>query len=238
MIFKIFIFVSKKGINKMKAVAVIPVKLNNERVPGKNIKQFSDGTPLISMIQKACLNAKKVDEVYVFCSDPMICKYKLEGVKYLERPKFLDQQCVNSNDILREFIKCVDADIYIEAHATGPFTKSKSIDSCITAIESGKYDSAFLVKRLQEFLWNKKNPINFDLQHFPRSQDIEPIYMETCGAYAFSKETFLKYDRRVGENPYLHEVSELESCDIDYPDDFIIADAIYSYLNKFSKEEV
>lgn len=216
----------------MKIIAVIPIKLKNERVPGKNIKRFSDGTPLMTMIQKACLNAEKVDETYVYCSNPEVCEYMLPEVKYLQRPEFLDTQNVNSNDILREFIKQADADIYVEAHATGPFTKSESIDACISAIESGKFDSAFLVKRLQEFLWNKEAPINFDLQHFPRSQDIEPIFMETCGAYAFSKETFLKYDRRVGIKPYLHEVSELESCDIDYPEDFMIADAIYSYLNK------
>ena len=37
----------------MKTVAMIPIKLNNERVPGKNLKQFSDGTPLIKLIQKA-----------------------------------------------------------------------------------------------------------------------------------------------------------------------------------------
>lgn len=44
----------------MKVVVMIPIKLNNERVPGKNLKCFSDGTPLINFIQKACLNAKKL----------------------------------------------------------------------------------------------------------------------------------------------------------------------------------
>lgn len=31
----------------MKIVSFTPVKLNNERVPGKNTKRFKDGTPLI-----------------------------------------------------------------------------------------------------------------------------------------------------------------------------------------------
>ena len=44
----------------MKVVAMIPIKLNNERVPGKNIKKFSDGTPLMSLIQRACMGAEKV----------------------------------------------------------------------------------------------------------------------------------------------------------------------------------
>ena len=44
----------------MKTVIMIPIKLNNERVPGKNIKRFADGTPLMSFIQKACLGSKRL----------------------------------------------------------------------------------------------------------------------------------------------------------------------------------
>ena len=35
---------------KKKIVAMVPVKLNSERVKGKNIRPFSDGTPLIQFI--------------------------------------------------------------------------------------------------------------------------------------------------------------------------------------------
>ncbi len=216
----------------MKTVAMIPIKLNNERVPGKNIKKFEDGTPLMSLIQKACLGAKKVDEVYVYCSNPNVKDYLEEGVKYLQRPDFLDTNKVNCNDIIREFMKEVDADIYVVSHATGPFTQSNSIDACVDAVASGEYDSAFLARRLQEFLWCKGTAMNFDIQHFPRTQDLEPIYSEAPGAYVFSKETFTKYDRRVGMHPYIHEISEIESRDIDYPDDFDIANAIYMSIIK------
>ena len=121
----------------------------------------------------------------------------------------------------------MDADIYVVSHATGPFTKSESIDACIDAVRSGEYDSAFLARRLQEFLWQQGTALNFDIQNFPRTQDLMPIYSEAPGAYVFTKETFLKYDRRVGVKPYIHEISEIESRDIDYPEDFEIANAIY-----------
>lgn len=212
---------------KMKTVVMIPIKLNNERVPGKNIKRFSDGTPLMTMIQKACLGAQKVDDVYVYCSNPKVQKYLEPGVEFLQRPEFLDTAAINCNDIIREFIKKVDADIYVASHATGPFTRSESIDACINAVASGKYDSAFLGKKMQEFLWQEGVALNFDIQRFPRTQDLIPIYSETPGAYVFTKETFKKYDRRVGIKPYIHNVSEIESRDIDYPEDFVIADAIY-----------
>lgn len=224
---------------KMKVVAMIPIKLNNERVPGKNVKKFSDGTPLITFIQKACLNAATVDEVYVYCSNEQIIDHLAEGVRYLKRPDYLDTDQVNCNDIIREFMKQVDADIYIAAHATGPFTQSKSIDTCVERVMTGKYDSAFLARRLQEFLWCDGQALNFDIQNFPRTQDLTPIYSEAPGAYVFPKETFIKYDRRVGIKPYIHEVSEIESRDIDYPVDFEIANAIYMNLvsqNKVNSE--
>ena len=41
----------------MKTVAVVPIKMNNVRTPGKNTKPFSDGTPLIHLIQKKLLNS-------------------------------------------------------------------------------------------------------------------------------------------------------------------------------------
>lgn len=220
---------------KMKVVAMIPIKLNNERVPGKNIKKFSDGTPLITFIQKACLNAATVDQVYVYCSNEQINEYLEEGVQFLKRPEYLDTDKVNCNDIIREFMKQVNADIYIAAHATGPFTQSTSIDVCVEKIKTGKYDSAFLARRLQEFLWSNGEALNFDVQNFPRTQDLTPIYSEAPGAYVFLKETFRKYDRRVGIKPYIHEISEIESRDIDYPVDFEIADAIYMNLVSVNK---
>lgn len=214
----------------MKTVVMIPIKMNNQRLPGKNIKTFSDGTPLVTLIQRACLNARTVDEVYIYCSSEDIKPYLLDGVKFLKRPEWLDGNGANCNDIIREFMKEVDADIYIASHATGPFTRSVSIDACVDMVKTGEYDSAFLANGMQQFLWSDGKAINFDVQNFPRTQDLTPVYIETPGAYVFTRETFQKYNRRVGVKPYIHRVSEIESRDIDNPEDFLIADAIYTSI--------
>ena len=206
---------------------MIPIKLNNQRIPGKNLKCFDDGTPLINFIQQAMLNSKQLKKIYVYCSDEKIQDYLLPGIEYLKRPEYLDSDQCNCNDIINEFIKTVSANIYCVSHVTGPFTKSKSIDACIEAVSSGEYDSAFLAKGMKEFLWMNNKALNFDIQNFPRTQDLESIYSETPGAYVFTKDTFRKYKRRVGIRPYIHEVDEIESRDIDYPIDFVIANAIY-----------
>lgn len=215
---------------KKKVVGMIPIKLNNERIPGKNLKRFFDGKPLITFVQETMLGAMSLDNVYLYCSNESVKEYLCDKIILLKRPEFLDENGINCNDIIREFIKEIDADIYVVSHATAPFTKSESVDICVEKVLSGQYDSAFLARRLQEFLWSNGKPINFDVQHFPRTQDLDPVYSEAPGAYVFTKESFLIHDRRVGEKIYIHEISEIESRDIDYIENFEIANAIYKEI--------
>ncbi len=216
----------------MKTVAIIPIKLSSTRVPGKNIKPFFDGTPLMAFIQKACLKARNIDEVYVYCSDEAVIPYVLPNVRFLKRPEYLDGDNINANDFLREFMKEVDADIYVNAHTTSPFAKPETLEELVDKVVSGDYDSAFCAEAIKTFMWEEGKPINFDPDHFPRTQDLPLIYGETSIAYVFTKESFLKHNRRLGSRPYIKEVGKIEAIDIDYPEDFEIADAIYKEVIK------
>lgn len=216
----------------MKTVALIPIKLDSKRVPGKNTKPFFDGTPLMHFIQKACLNAETIDEVYVYCSDEEVKKYIIPGVQFLKRPEYLNGDNINANDFIREFIKAVDAGIYVNAHTTSPFAKPETIDDCVRQVASGRYDSAFCAEAVRTFLWEDGKPVNFNPDHFPRTQDLPLIYGETSIAYVFTKESFIKHNRRLGSNPYIKKVSKIEAMDIDYPEDFEICNAIYKEIIK------
>lgn len=210
----------------MKTVAVIPMKLNNSRLPGKNTKPFTDGKPLCHYILSTMLKAKGVDEVYVYCSNPEIKKYIPDGVKYLKRSEDLDQNTTKMNEVLQAFAHDVPADIYILTHATAPFVKAESIEKGLEKVKSGEYDSSFAAKKLQDFLWKDGKPFNYKLDAIPRTQDLDPMYEETSGFYIFTKDVIKKMNRRIGEKPYVVEVSEVESVDIDEAEDFEIADAI------------
>lgn len=216
----------------MKVVALIPIKLESKRVPHKNIKPFYDGTPLMHFIQKACLDTKTIDEVYIYCSDKKVKDYILPGVRFLQRPEYLNGDNINANDFIREFMKTIDADIYVNAHTTSPFASAETIDDCVNRVASGIYDSAFCAETIKTFLWENGKPINFNPDHFPRTQDLPPIYGETSIAYVFTKESFLKHNRRLGSHPYIREVSKIEAMDIDYPEDFDICNAIYKEIIK------
>ena len=214
----------------MKIAAYIPIKLNNTRVPGKNIKKLSDGTPLCSLVFNTLKGIKGIDEKYCFCSDESIKEYLPDGITFLKRDKSLDTDTTQCSDIIKAFINIVNPDIIVLTHVTSPFVSVKTIELCIEKVASGEYDSAFAATKEQEFLWKDNTPLNFDPSLAPRTQDLPLIYKETNGVFVFTKKVFLETNRRVGLNPFLCEVNYPETIDINYPEDFIFADATYNYL--------
>lgn len=219
----------------MKVAAFVPVKLNNERAPGKNTKRFDDGTPLITLFLTTLVRVPEIDELYVFCSREEICDYLVPGAVFLKRPEYLDTKTATPQDIITEFMSMVHADVYLVCHCTSPFVKSERISECIHKVCDEGYDSAFTGEKLQRLMWHDGKPLNFDAENVPRTQDLPVYYNEVSAAYVFKKETFETLHRRIGLNPYICEVSGVECVDIDYPEDFEIANAIYMKLIK--KEE-
>ena len=213
----------------MKTVAIVPMKLNNRRLPQKNTKCFTNGKPLCHYILSTLLKVKGIDEVYVYCSNPDIQEFIPEGVKYLRRSSSLDQDITKMNEVLRCFANEVSADIYVMTHTTAPFIKKESIEKGLEAVKSGKYDSSFAAKKLQDFLWKDGKPFNYELDNIARTQDSPLIYKETSGFYIYKNNIMSEFNRRIGDKPFIVEVGEIEGVDIDEAEDFVIADAIYNY---------
>ena len=214
----------------MKTVAIVPMKLNNRRLPQKNTKPFTNGKPLCYYILSTLLEVKKIDEVYVYCSNPDIKEFIPSGVKFLRRSESLDRDSTSMTEVLTSFTKEVPADIYVMTHTTAPFISKESIGKGLEAVESGKYDSSFAAKKLQDFLWKDGVPFNYDLTNIPRTQDLPALYEETSGFYIYRYNVMADLHRRIGEKPYIVEVNEIEAVDIDELEDFMIADAIYNHI--------
>lgn len=209
----------------MKIIAIMPIKLNNERLPGKNTMDLG-GKPLLQHELLSLQQTGLTDEIYVYCSDEAVCPYLPAGVKFLKRPTELDLPTSNFTQIFAAFSAAVPADIYVYAHATAPFITPGTMAECIQAVHSGEYDSAFCATKIQDFLWQDGEPLNFDAANVPRSQDLKPIFRETSGVYVFTREVFEKMHRRIGRKPYIKEVSFKEAVDINNPEDFQLARAM------------
>lgn len=214
----------------MKTVAVVPMKLNNRRLPQKNTKSFTNGRPLCCYILSTLLTIDGIDEVYVYCSNPDIKGFIPEGVKYIKRSEVLDQDTTKMNEVLQCFAKDVPADIFVMTHTTAPFISKDSIEKGLRAVESGEYDSSFAAKKVQDFLWKDGVPFNYELNNIPRTQELPPLYEETSGFYIYRSDVMTKLNRRIGDRPFIVEVGEIEGVDIDEAEDFMIADAIFNHI--------
>ncbi len=215
----------------MKIIAVVPIKLNSRRLPQKNIKSFRNGKPLCSYIFETLCDVEMIDGVYTYCSDERIKEYIPSSVKYLKRSNKLDQDSTKMNEVLMSFARDVDADIYVMTHTTAPFITKESIIKGIKAVTEDNYDSSFAAKKLQDFIWKDGKPFNYSLDKIPRTQDLPALFEETSGFYIYKRYVITDLGRRIGNNPYIVEVGEIESIDIDEEEDFIIADAVFNYIN-------
>ncbi len=209
----------------MKIVAIMPIKLKNERCPGKNTRMLGP-KPLMQYELDSLKETNMCDSINVYCSSEEVIPYIPEGVNFIKRPEFLDLPTSNFTQIFSNFMNAVDADVYVYAHATAPFITVDTMKECIQAVISGVYDSAFCAIKLQNYLWKDGEPLNFDASNIPRTQDLDLIYQETSGVYVFTKEVFEKYKRRIGKKPFIKEVSFKETVDIDNPEDFNLAEIL------------
>lgn len=209
----------------MKTVAFVPIRLNSKRVVGKNLKMLGD-KPLMCYVLETLSKVKGVDEVYCYCSNDKIIKYLPEGVKFLKRPESLDRDETLGKEIYEEFTKTVDADVYILAHTTSPFMKVETFENALNKIINNDYDSAFSAEKIQTFIWFKGKTLNYDLKEIPRTQTIEPVYVETSAFFMFKRDIWKVHKQRIGFKPYIAIVDKIEGVDIDWPEDFEFAEKI------------
>lgn len=219
-----------EGENKMKIASFIPIKLINQRLPRKNLLPLN-GRPMCEYIFDTIKAVDVIDEKYVYCSDDAIKKYIPEGLNYLKRDVSLDGFQVKGLEIIDKFVEDIDADIYVLAHVTQPFIKPQSIRNALNKVISGEYDSAFSAVVLQDYMWMNGKPLNYDMKDIPRSQDLEPIYMETGAFFIFRKEVFTELGQRIGEKPYIYVIDQFEAIDIDTAEDYAFAEVVAKYLD-------
>ena len=116
-------------------------------------------------------------------------------------------------------------------HVTSPFLGPDIYDKVVEKYfeNVGYYDSLMTVTKLQKFIWGDKGPINYDhsIEKWPRTQTIEPLWEVNSGAFIATKDIYRERMDRIGSRPYLFELSEEISFDIDWLPDFTMAETIY-----------
>ena len=91
----------------------------------------------------------------------------------------------------------------------------------------GKHDSLNSAHLIKEFLFRDNLPINYDLRHQPRSQDLPDIAALNFAINILERQTMIECKNVVGYCPLIYTIDEVEATDIDNPLDFEFAEFVY-----------
>lgn len=205
----------------MKVKAVVPIKMNSERIPHKSIADLH-GKPLCRYLLETLASIPGLDTT-VYCSDEKICSYLPDGIHFFKRNPRLDKFSVQRQEIVLSMLRDIDADVYVYAHVTTPFLSVESIQTAIRAVTDEGYDTVLGVTEHRTYGWHHGKPVNFDPDDLKRTQDIDPIYLERS-FFVFKRSIALKNGSLYGERIKFLPLSDKEAVDIDYPDDLAHAE--------------
>tara|TARA_B100001057_G_scaffold395139_1_gene404594 strand:- start:2631 stop:3320 length:690 start_codon:yes stop_codon:yes gene_type:complete len=228
----------------MKIYALLPIKHNSDRVKGKNYKKFN-GKPLFYWIINTLLSSSYINKIIIDTDSPVIKEQVpiyfneyLNRIIIYDRPAHLHGGHIPTNDLFINVIQSLnlDADYYFQTHTTNPLLKTSSINEAIETFIQKKnegYESLFSVKKHHTRFYNHLgNDMNHDRFKLIPTQELDPIYEENSCMYLFTKESLLKYNARIAKNAYLYEMIDIESTDIDWPEDFKLAEVLHKYYTE------
>lgn len=215
-------------------VALVPMRHHSVRVPGKNYRLLA-GKPLFHHILDTLLAVPEISQVVVDTDSTVITEsiqHDYPMVRVLERPEHLRADTIPMNEVLMHDTGQISADLYLQTHSTNPLLRPQTFSSAIQALKTQypAFDSLFSVTRIQRRLWDAlTRPINHNPAILLRTQDLPPVYEENSCIYLFTRETLVTRRNRLGERPFMFEMSADEAWDIDEEQDFLIADLLLSH---------
>lgn len=212
-------------------VGLVPMKAHSERVPDKNIRDF-DGEPLFHWILDTLTRSRHVDEVLVDTDSEVIAEQaprRFDTVTIEVRPEEIRGDFVSMNRVLMHDVQQVEADYFLQTHATSPLLTAETVDAAVEAfLNSEEHDSLFTVTRLQTRLYDAEGEaINHDPGELLRTQDLPPVYEENSALYLFDADTLRERENRIGHEPMMYPIDPVEAHDIDEELDFRIAEFLH-----------
>lgn len=214
--------------------AIVPIKEHSERIKDKNFRNFS-GKPLYHHVLETLERTHDIDEVIIDSDSILVMNEApklFSKVNVVQRPKKLRGDHVSVNKIIEHDLSLSDSDIYVQTHVTNPLLTAETIAKALRVFleKEDQYDSLVSVNRYKSrFYLEDGKPVNHDPDDLIRTQDLAPVYEENSILYIFTKRSFTKYKRRIGEKPFMYEAPRIESIDIDDEFSFRLAEILTLY---------
>ena len=190
----------------MKTIAMIPARLDSERLPGKLMMDLG-GLPIILRTYQNIVNSCLFDEVYVITDSLIIFNLIKDngGDVFMSAVKH-----ESGSDRIAEFASKINSDIILNVQGDEPFIDKLSLKKLIDIFKNDHYKKIDLASLMQpidkikdvESSSNVKVVVdndNFALYFsrsiipFNRLPNDKPNYYKHIGVYAFKKEALIYF---------------------------------------------
>ena len=190
----------------MKTIAMIPARLDSERLPGKLMMDLG-GLPIILRTYQNIVNSCLFDEVYVITDSLIIFNLIKDngGDVFMSAVKH-----ESGSDRIAEFASKINSDIILNVQGDEPFIDKLSLKKLIDIFKNDHYKKIDLASLMQpidkikdvESSSNVKVVVdndNFALYFsrsiipFNRLTNDKPNYFKHIGVYAFKKEALMYF---------------------------------------------
>jgi len=221
----------------------LPTRKGSTRVPDKNTRPFAgiEGGILAVKLEQLC-QSELIAEIILSTNDEksieIAAEFDDERLKVIERPESLCLDTTPLAELIRYVPEIVSSDHILWGHATTPMVGGQDYDQMISAyfegIQAG-FDSLVTVKKLQNFLIDPStssiiNSAKHGDGRWPRTQDLKLLLEVNHVGFISSVANYKIYDDRIGRKVQFFEQDSILSLDIDWEDDFKIAESVYQRM--------
>jgi len=213
----------------MSVTAVIPVRAGSVRLKDKNISRFA-GTNLLTYKIEQLLRVKNIDNIVVSSdSKEYLDIASKAGADTQVRPiEYCDEKTKSFGEAVEYVASNLDGEHILWATCTSPLTEISDYETAIkTYFEKlGEYDSLVSFTPLKHFVWNERQPINYQTgKAHVSSNDVQNLYVKTCGISIAPRLDMIRWKYDHGANPYKYLLNKRASIDIDDIYDLVCARA-------------
>jgi len=230
---------------KHSIATVVPARLGSKRVKVKNLRMLN-GKPLIEYILNTLKQTEYLNNIYINSESDYFKKIaRRYNVKFYKRdPKLATSQSL-IDDYIYDFIKKVNPEYLAVVNPTSPFITSKELDNAWLYFNNNNYDTLLSCEKIQTHCFIKGKPINFNIRgKHPRSQDIEPVRALNFAVTIWNSKSYVNNYEKNAYGVYtgnlgFYDIEGMGSIDIDYEDDFMLAEFISRHIasgKKYSAE--
>lgn len=219
----------------------LPTRKGSERVINKNTRDFAgiEGG-LLKLKLSQLLESHLISEIILSTDDLSSIKvaesFKSIKIKISERPVDLALSSTSLISLVQYVPTICNSEHILWTHVTSPFVLAYDYDAiCGKYLEQIKVgnDSLMTVKPIRNFIWDKdeNDLINRNnKEKWPRTQDLRVYYEIDSAVFLSSRANYLKFGDRIGKYPYLYEMDGIKGFDVDWEEDFKLAEILYKGL--------